>query len=713
MERAIRFMTLPREILKYQKNNYMAKTDLHGAIEYARKNPKSDFARQLKTKITSGELDGIARQQGVDLSWAGRKALEGDSYEAPAEEVEESLGDQAAKRGDAVVKSVTDVGDEFNAGRPLEAGLKAAQVPLRAIGQVAGFAGDVIGAGLKPVLEKTGLAEPLGNAVTAVAESPVGKGAKSVWDTLPTDVQKPLGDAANVASFIAPVGPAAKVASKIPKAVDAGVSAINTAEKAVVGTTAKVAGAPGKVVTNMLKQEPKQTVQTALTESSMADVDRYANIARKSVSSGKNQTPLEHAGVRAQEALDQMNRKLSNIGSTKRKVLEQAAVGNKPVGSIAVKFRQTLQNLSGVGLVEGDTKLIHTVMQKAKELGKNPTAKQVDKFIDNVQNEVYTAKRNLTIPVSDSGTAPIKRALGELNNNLKSQLPDSYKTLNKKYAEMVEDFNELNLKLGAEGEKGGALMKRVFSPSDNNTKQLFARIKKETGIDLVNEATLARYMMEVFKDTRGASMLEQLGLKSTDVSIGGLLGKGVDALKNKVNSPDSLIKRAREMTKDYPRAQSQQASAKSAASSQSTKIAPTMANTSPMTSTIAEGTGKVNTVQKYFKQNPPSLGLALKKVADPAKVAKDLTPENVKAIRSYIDLSEGKIRAGDADDLAISSRFDDFLENDGIDPALFKDEAAKIEYARDLMGHYEGNIADDLLKEVQPRDRQGRFVETR
>jgi hypothetical protein len=109
----------------------------------------------------------------------------------------------------------------------------------------------------------------------------------------------------------------------------------------------------------------------------------------------------------------------------------------------------------------------------------------------------------------------VRRELGKLNDALKSQLPKSYRDLNERYADLVGTRNELNLKLGAESEKGGALMKRVFSPSDANTKKLFAKVHEVTGIDLVHEATLAKYVMELLGDARQKSLLEQLNLRST------------------------------------------------------------------------------------------------------------------------------------------------------------------------------------------------------
>ena len=173
---------------------------------------------------------------------------------------------------------------------------------------------------------------------------------------------------------------------------------------------------------------------------------------------------------------------------------------------------------------------------------------KVDKFIDFVQDRIYTGKRDLTIPITNDVQQTLRPITGELNEALKNKLPESYRNLNDRYSELVDTRNELNLKLGVEGEKGGALMKRVFSPSDANTKKLFADILDETGIDLVNEATLARYVMDVLGDARQKSMLEQLNISIGKPTAGSLTTRLIDYLIEKANSPEELIRRARLQT---------------------------------------------------------------------------------------------------------------------------------------------------------------------
>jgi hypothetical protein len=329
----------------------------------------------------------------------------------------------------------------------------------------------------------------------------------------------------------------------VSKATDLTTDAVNQARAAV----GDIGALPSKAKA-WVQQPLKANVETVLKETPVKQFDTYVATARKAALNNKNKTPLEAVGGRAQEALDQLQRKLSTIGTNKSAVMQSAA-GRTPVGNIVVRFRQKLQSaVDKRTSVEGNKRVYQDVLSKAEALGNNPTARQVDQFIDYVQERIYTGKRDLTVPVTEEIEQILRPLTGELNTGLKAKLPSSYSTLNKQYSDLVGIRNELNLKLGVEGEKGGALMKRVFSPSDANTKKLFSDVLDTTGIDLVNESTLARYLMDILGDARQKSMLEQLNLRTTSPTAGGITDRLIDYLVEKANSPEDLIRRARELT---------------------------------------------------------------------------------------------------------------------------------------------------------------------
>jgi hypothetical protein len=312
---------------------------------------------------------------------------------------------------------------------------------------------------------------------------------------------------------------------------------------AAAGTEA-VSGLGGKFSTLAEKPIPAQ-VQSALKGTSAATFDEYANTAKAATESFKNPTPLEMAGEKAQGALNDIQGQVDQIGKLKRGSIE--TFGDKPVGTSAKKFVQGLEReIKSGNLIEGDSKMARNMIEKAKALGNNPSAKAVDEFIDYAQDELYSGKRNLSVPVTDSTTGMLRKYIGQLNDDLKSQLPEAYGKLNDMYSEKIGVRNELNSKLGAEGEKGGSLMKRVFSPSDAGTKKLFSKVQELTGVDLVNEATMARFMMETFGDARQVSMLEKLQLPN--LSERGILTLAKDLIAKHLNTPEKILKRARQLT---------------------------------------------------------------------------------------------------------------------------------------------------------------------
>ena len=290
------------------------------------------------------------------------------------------------------------------------------------------------------------------------------------------------------------------------------------------------------------------SVENVLKETSTKQFDEYVAIAQKATENNKNITPLEFAGKRAQAALDQIDRKTTAIGQNKSAIINSSA-GRIPVGNIVVKYRQQLQNsLANKTAVEGDQKVYRDVLSEAQRLGDNPSAADVDRFIDFVQDRIYTAKRDLSVPVTDDVQSTLRPITGQLNEALKTKLPDSYRTLNQQYSDLIEIRNELNTKLGIEGEKGGALMKRVFSPSDANTKELFADVLDVTGVDLVNEATLARYAMDTLGDARQKNMLEQLKLVNDAASPSGVMAL-VEKARQLIDTPTARLNKARKLTK--------------------------------------------------------------------------------------------------------------------------------------------------------------------
>lgn len=289
---------------------------------------------------------------------------------------------------------------------------------------------------------------------------------------------------------------------------------VNTSDD-VLAATKKIFSSSKATIGNRVLPIPKQ-VQTALKRSQTPTIKKYLDQARQATLDQKASTPLELAGARATEALGTIQNKIEQIGSQKATVLNKAAVSRKPMGKIALKARQDINRMFNLNnLDKTDQALVNTINARLKALGSNPTLKQVDDFVDFAQEQIYKGANSLTLQIGSKTEAGLRKIVGQVNSQVKSAAPRGYARLNKKYASLFELREKLNNALGADASKGGSLLKRVFSSTDGGTKKMFEQILKETGIDLTDEATLAKFAMELFGDVRQRSLLENLQIPSS------------------------------------------------------------------------------------------------------------------------------------------------------------------------------------------------------
>lgn len=284
-------------------------------------------------------------------------------------------------------------------------------------------------------------------------------------------------------------------------------------------------------------------------EATSGKLEYYLNKARRATQNPSLPTPLEFAGKKAEESLDAIGKKIAKNGALKR--AETEAFKDKVisgVGEIRTKLMDSLGEIAGVELDDAgefiakagrtlaisdkaDLQLVKNINSKLASLGDSPSFKQVDDAVDYLQDLLYKKKANLAQPINNKIEGMVKKITGELNGKLRQTGSKLYRESNQTISRMLDVRDNLNKALGRDASKGGSLMKRVFSPTDGGTKELFKEIKKITGIDLNEEATLAKFAMEQLGDARQANLLEQLEL------IKGSLGAGkgsflTEAIKN-------------------------------------------------------------------------------------------------------------------------------------------------------------------------------------
>jgi hypothetical protein len=275
--------------------------------------------------------------------------------------------------------------------------------------------------------------------------------------------------------------------------------------------------------------------------------------AQKAVQDYSQETPLELAGREAENALRILDDKLAKHGQLKSQALDKVGkIKLTKISEVRNMLRDGLIKRTGTGISakgdlvritgrqstipDADISLIKTVESRLRELGSSPTLREVDDTIDYIQAELYKRQGVGAVPVDSKVVGLLKQVTGELNSRVKKIAGTSYRNANSKYAYFIDTREKLNKALGIDATKGGSLMKRVFSPTDGGTKKLFAEIKKLTGIDLTEEATLARFAMEKVGDSRQANLLEQLQLLKPQDSLG-LIENALKFLLEKAKDP--------------------------------------------------------------------------------------------------------------------------------------------------------------------------------
>lgn len=481
-----------------------------------------------KGTTTQAILDGLI-QRGYDIEGVDSNAVRQQLQSAEqAKQPEEGPG-YFGTAGNKLKSNVEDItssmktfmtGPQVNAndnlGQTLSkgAGYFLRDVPRAALRTVGGIASAIT----TPIFNAPGIKQAIGDMGYSLSKIPGAKWLGENLGKLAAEHPEIAKDLTNIGDIAAVSGMGST--SLMKKSVSQAGKDIVSAPGNIVNTLGTQGGnvldkaqsiinsGKGKLVESVSPID-KGVVTVLNKTGSKSKLVEYAKMAEDKVIDYSKPSPLELAGNKAGEALDVIQSKVKQLGNLKRNSI--GTFGDTKVGTIATSFKQKLQNyISGKEFIEGDKGVLGNIMKNAEKLGNNPTARQVDEFIDYAQDVLYSSSKNLAIPVTDSITAMLKKLVGELNSGLKSKLPSAYGTFNDKLSSVLELRNTLNKALGIEGNKGASLMKQLFSPSGTAPRKLFEEIKELTGIDLVDEATLAKFVMENIGDARQASLLEEI-----------------------------------------------------------------------------------------------------------------------------------------------------------------------------------------------------------
>jgi hypothetical protein len=408
----------------------------------------------------------------------------------------------------------------------------------------------------KPILSpaKTIIEGAKSGAKAGLSYGAISSGAKAMQDNKSVvDIAKDtLAGGATGAVGGAVIGSAASGAYQLAKgAINQGKKVVDATGKMVNSVGSKIKKSAQDIADSELITPINEGLKNELTkQSTNTKLMEYVNKTKEAAADYSKPTALELAGEKAQTALKKLQNLMGVHGSAKEAIVKENAnlhtgdivdsaisnlnsllndrvggkitkVSKKTANGVKVKFVLSQSNGRLLKIADqSDANLLLKVHRKLQEVSKNPTFQKVDDAVGYIQESLYKAKGNLNVPVNSQVEGVLKQITKHLNEGLKEKGGEAYKASKGMYSVHKKAFEKLNKMLGADNSKGGSLMKRVFSPADGGTKKLFEEVKRLTGVDLVEEATLAKFAMEQAGDPRSANLLEQLDLMIPKGNLG-------------------------------------------------------------------------------------------------------------------------------------------------------------------------------------------------
>lgn len=341
-----------------------------------------------------------------------------------------------------------------------------------------------------------------------------------------------------IAELLYPVGRTTEVASlgnKVKKIVGANFDNIG---QRVGGIADDVVEGGVKIKDQIVDSLTKLTdkEKSALGRTPKEVFDSFVKMGKESMLDDRNPSLLEKVGESLASGLKQVRTQAQEIGAKKTEFLKNAEVGLRKVeGAVDQTLNEIIKKFSGIRLDGKDRRLVNQFYNTIESLGNSPTLREVDKVIDLLQDTIYKKTSGLTVEVTDRVTGRLREVVGKLNSLAKKAGGEEYVKYNDQYAQMIKFISDLNKRLGKDGSSAGALIKRLFSPSDANTKKLFSELQKYTGVDYFRDSRLAKFIMDAIGDKRAESLLEQIPKIPT--TSRGVIDRVIDYGAKKLTDP--------------------------------------------------------------------------------------------------------------------------------------------------------------------------------
>lgn len=415
-------------------------------------------------------------------------------------------------------------------------------------GQLAGGINDVIGEAIGAIIPEKWkqfggekVKQLLGTAGIDTIEK------YNEWATKNPLTAKNIEGAVNIAGLL-PTGKAGEVVgtAAVDTLKSGGTKLVGAADN-LAGSGMKLAGDSKTKLMEFIAPEIDKKVAVVLEKTPTAKFNEMENIAKLASENFDNPSAFEVVSNKIADSAEQINGQVKSLSQQKKGIISKAKNGStdftKETGETILDINRSLK----------DSTTGKSFIQKLKGV---KTKIDADNVIDEMQDILYKGNKDMTIPVGSQEDRILKGIIGKYNEKLKDGLPSSYANINTKISERLSSLDDLNKALGETIEgvpvRGASLVKQYFSPSGTKARQLFDFIKKTTGYNPAEDAVLAKYMSEVYGDTRTKSLLQGIPTSTT-----GAVEKIIDFAVEKTGLGGALqesvkqggITKARKLTK--------------------------------------------------------------------------------------------------------------------------------------------------------------------
>lgn len=351
----------------------------------------------------------------------------------------------------------------------------------------------------------------------------------------------------------------------VSEAIKPGISTLGGA--ALGATIPGLIGAGSRMVKNIAGISPQieNALKNMAGRKGEAKFERFVGAAKERAEDIRKPSPqnlaaddLEKAAKKLKETIVKEGEK---VGSVKK------LVGNQPIKDITPvlkSFKDDIEDRFGLTIstnVRGgnikitklpgrvkdvlsgsDQNKIRDALRQVLKLRKNGNLQKASDVLDNLDSLVEFKGTKLA-PLNKSSNL-LEGFLKNVRHNLNEVIGASSDDLAKaktRFSELKDMQRELGKLAGEQTQRGELLMRRVFSGDfGSDVIKTFEKISKETGIDLVDSAVLAKFATESVGSSADKTLLQQIIGKGQAGLYDAIKDLGVTAIQKTVANPERI-----------------------------------------------------------------------------------------------------------------------------------------------------------------------------